>query len=144
MTGAKRLVKGMYGLQYHAEPGLFGLRCEQVRGRYLIHAAGWYNAEGEQLGWGDLAVTDFVRIARELQDHELFVVLSQSRSMYAKSPDYITSKACWLIAPGKIYRIDRHSRKYGADVDEGMAFERISPGVAQSLVERAAALPHGA
>jgi hypothetical protein len=72
-----QLTKGMYGTEFNRTSSLFGLRCGQMsRGQSKItHNSGWYNKSGEKLGWGDLSLKHFKRIADEIAEDELFIVL---------------------------------------------------------------------
>jgi hypothetical protein len=110
-----RLVKGLYGHEFRNESTLFGLRCGQMRADDIIHNGGWYNRQGEKLGWGDLSETDLYRIAAELEPGELFIVLPEGASywdfgvvgkpkangdMQAPGVDYVANNASWVIEPG--------------------------------------------
>jgi hypothetical protein len=105
-----QLTKGMYGSQFQSGRNLFGLRCAQmhVADDRLVHNGGWYNVRGEQLGWGDLAPKDFLRISRELEDGELFIVLSERNAFgnFVTEPGAITGMPEVLpdaLAPGIRY-----------------------------------------
>lgn len=73
----------------------FGLVCGQISVWRLIKNAGWYNAQGEKLGWGDLSCLNTVRIARELQSNEMFVILDEQDSYWrtVKSLGYFGAEA---------------------------------------------------
>lgn len=124
-----RLIKGMYDTEFRSTGTLFGLHCCQMRGgpNGVTHNSGWYNRQGEKLGWGDLDANDFQRISRELQDGEFFVILSESDSFWnfvtrlgaigsmcetrpdvnAPGPDYVAEKALYVIVPGAVYVVDQ-------------------------------------
>lgn len=101
---------------------LFGLRQNQMRMDDFVHNGGWYNSQGEKIGWGDLSPNDIVRLSQELEDGEDFYVLGEQDSYWnfvkwAKtngevsasiSPDatnpgikYVNEKARYLIQRGK-------------------------------------------
>src|SRR6185369_424422 len=83
----------------------------------MIKNAGWYNKAGEKLGWGDLSTDDFFRIRRELEDGEMFIILSERDSFWnfatqpgllghnvvtkpdveAPGVDYVAAKARYII-----------------------------------------------
>jgi hypothetical protein len=116
-----RLTKGMY--EDGSRDGLFGLWLGQLRGDELVHNGGWYNRKGEKLGWGDLSARDLARIAMELKDGELFVILGEQDSYwnFVKKNDfvrgrtevrpevdapgigYVAEKCRYIIAPGVLY-----------------------------------------
>jgi hypothetical protein len=57
--------------------GRFGLSEDQMRAGRFVQNAGWFNQHGQRCGYGDLSVEDMQRIASELEDGEIFVVLSE-------------------------------------------------------------------
>ncbi len=78
----KILVPGIYGTEFEKKMGPFGLRCGQIRSEFWLpaHNSGWYNCQGEKIGWGDLSSDDLKRIAEEIPQGELFIVLSEEYS----------------------------------------------------------------
>jgi hypothetical protein len=77
-----RLILGMYG-----DSRLFDLRTGQMRDglgeeQRLIKNAGWYNADGHKLGWGDIGPQDIKSISSGLDDDEIFVVLTEHASFH--------------------------------------------------------------
>src|SRR3990167_5469139 len=86
------LLPGMYQ-EFSVRPGRFGLRGGQIRGGRdkVIHNGGWYNAQSQKLGYGDLATLDIARIARELEGPELFTVLDEHNSYqrYVKKASHL-------------------------------------------------------
>src|SRR3972149_6912698 len=104
-----RLTKGMYGNEFSPASKLFGLCCGQRRGSDKIgHNSGWYNGEGEKLGWGDLNEKDLKRIAKGLESVELFVVLREVDSFWKFVTQHgIIGSMCVTApthdAPGKEY-----------------------------------------
>lgn len=156
-----QLTKGMYGTQFMAtRGGPFGLECGQMHGlRKITHNSGWYNKLGEKLGWGDLSADDFRRIAAELPEGELFIVLGEHDSfwnfvvrnpgiigsMCATTPtveapgvQYVAEKCCYIIAAGKLYWV--HDRpeylevKDGIATNEGIAFTVIPHDAAKQII----------
>jgi hypothetical protein len=123
-----QLTKNMYGTESRRTGNLFGLACGQMRGRQFVHNGGWYNKAGEKLGWGDLSVDDFMTIALELEEGEVFIVLHERASFWQfvtrpgllgsdaqtavdiNSPglDYVSENAAYIIAPCEIFVVDRH------------------------------------
>ena len=123
----KQLTQGMYGGEFESKPdGLFALRTGQMRSRNkFTHNSGWYNADGEKLGFGDLAVQDFVRIMEGLNEGELFVILGEHDSFWnfvtrlgwtgpeaqvrptAEIPgsEYVAEHAMYIIAKGEVNQI---------------------------------------
>jgi hypothetical protein len=117
-----RLTKGMYGHEFAPRGGLFGLSCGQMRCPDVVHNGGWYNHLGEKLGWGDLSPDDLNRIAAELKDDEVFIILGEYQSHWdfvkqfdsqkrvqraeptAEAPgtDYVADKCFLVITRGRI------------------------------------------
>jgi hypothetical protein len=115
----------MYGHEFKSESDLFGLRCGQMRGHDFTHNSGWYNREGEKLGWGDLSLEDFQHISDGLDENELFIVLSESDSFWnfvtrpgligsisevnpdvnAPGKEYVAEHCMYIIAKGKVYTV---------------------------------------
>lgn len=117
-----QLTKGMYGHEFNPTGEMFGLRCGQMRGgdTRMTRNSGWYNKAGEKLGFGDLSAKDFQRIASELEDGELFVILGEQDSFWnfvgsmaetkpmveAPGVDYVAEHAIYVIARNQLYRVD--------------------------------------
>ena len=124
-----QLTQGMFGTEFRKRPetALFGLHCGQIRGREFVHNGGWYNRAGEKLGWGDLSLVDFQKIAEGLEEGELFIILAESDSFWnfverpgiigsmavvkptadAPGVDYVAEKAMYIIGFMELYVIDR-------------------------------------
>lgn len=112
----------------------FGLREAQMRvsSEKCAHNAGWYNAAGERLGWGDLSFADLAAIAAGLEEGDVFIVLPEVQAHFAfvfprrfrwvgrrrtadaPGPAYVRRHAQYAVVKGRPYAIDRH-----ADVPEG-------------------------
>ena len=79
------LTKGMFGSEFSSKAA-YGLRCGQMNNGRRGHNAGWYNARGEKLGWGDLSQEDVDRLMAILPEGELFITLPESASFW----DFVT------------------------------------------------------
>lgn len=99
---------------------LFGLHCGQLRARELVHNCGWYNQHGHKLGFGDLNLADFQRIAAEMPPGEIFLVLPEGASFWDyfygdmhdnPGADYVAGHAVFAVTEGKIYRVIDHEPK---------------------------------
>jgi hypothetical protein len=104
------LIKNMYGTEFYPESFCMGLRCGQIKYRNkYAHNSGWYNREGDKLGWGDLDAEDFKRIQASLEDNELFLVLGEGDSFWnfvTQNPGIIGSLCkteATVEAPGRVY-----------------------------------------
>lgn len=124
----QQLTKGMYGHEFKPSSDLFGLRCGQIRDEGFVHNGGWYNKQGEKLGWGDLSRADFLRISNKVADGELFIILRESDSFWkfvtrpgiigsmatvkpdveAPGVDYVAEKCRYIIARHQLYHVDRY------------------------------------
>lgn len=146
-----RLVKELYG---DDSSNLFGLYCGQMRGNDFVHNGGWYNTQGEKLGWGDLSPADIQRIMSELQEGEFFIVLGETDSFWqfvekpgiigsmsqtkpevnAPGVDYVLEHCMFVLAPGKFYYIDHHNKTPREPFTrDGLLFEPITPQKAREL-----------
>jgi len=95
-----------------------------------FHNAGWYNSNGNKLGWGDLSHGDLDKILKALQPGELFIILHEQDSFWnfvtaigpigsmckVKSEeqkpalDYLAEHAACIVGNGQIRHIDRYSK----------------------------------
>jgi hypothetical protein len=77
------LTKGMFGTET-APIEVFGVFCGQMRSgeHKLCHNAGWYNRDGEKLGWGDLSTEDFRAIMGGIGPYQFFVMLPEQKSFF--------------------------------------------------------------
>lgn len=148
-----RLKKGMYE---NPRECLFGLRNEQLCGRDVRVAknSGWYNKRGEKLGWGDLSAEHVRRIASELNDGELFIVLSETDSywnfvkfdnmakkenpkMFAPGIDYVAEHAMYVIVRNDMYQVDRYNNSKEKTVEwRGLKFKVINPQAVKNLMTK--------
>jgi len=122
-----RLVKGMYG-GFKDASDLFGIREGRCLSDDYCHNAGWYNKAGEKLGWGDLRLDDMQRIACNLEEGELFIILGEQDSFWKHveridgpasmgmvkvdkeaemdpGKEHVIKTARFAIAPGKVYAL---------------------------------------
>lgn len=153
-----QLTKGMYGHEFHPTGDLFGLRCGQMCGSSTRMAknAGWYNKSGEKLGFGDLSAADFQRISSELENGELFIVLSEQNSFWnfvtrpgiigaqaetkpdveAPGMEYVAEHCRYILAKGSAYAIVDFDdlRKEAVEVRNGVAFHVLLREEAKQLV----------
>lgn len=121
-----RLSKGCFGHQFQTTtfPGFEFLRCGQIRQKeHFGHNAGWYNKNGEKIGWGDLDVNDVQHLMKTLHDGELFITLGEHDSFWnfvtsfgmigsmcstdqkEQEPgiDYVAEKSRYIIAPNEMF-----------------------------------------
>ncbi len=154
----QRLTQGVYGNEFNQSGALiFGLHCGQIRGNDIVHNGGWYNSRGEKLGWGDLSAEDLVRIATELADHEVFVILPERASFWnfvqhnpgplgsnavtdvteqAPGVDYIAQECLYLIKQGVIYAVARHmSDTTGNFSHRGVTMTRLAPELVLPMLQ---------
>jgi len=80
----------------------------------VAHNGGWYNKEGEKIGWGDLSFVDAVKVAQELDEGEMFIVMLEHDSFwrFARQIMFIGAEcktAPTAEAPGKEY-VALHAR----------------------------------
>jgi hypothetical protein len=122
------LEKGMYNYKgggSYGSSSRFGLRCGQMRPRdtKVGHNNGWYNQNGEKLGWGDLSKEDLINIAKGLEEDEVFITLGEQDSYWyvdnkekEMNPgrDYVIEKARHIIRPNLI----EHANCYKERDDE--------------------------
>ena len=115
---AKLLTKCVYGFETNNKKTPFNFLNEQRRVDSIIDNAGWFNADGERLGSGDLSIKDMEKISKTIPMAEAFFVLTEANSGWdlpkeldraAPGRDYIIENASWIIGRdlkgGFIYRI---------------------------------------
>lgn len=112
---------GLSRQERQARSEALGLRDSQMRvsGVKLIHNAGWYNADGVKLGFGDLSAADLVQVAAALPEGTAFVALPERASYWdfaapnesglqfspreaAPGRDYVTEHAVVAVLPGRV------------------------------------------
>lgn len=97
------LTKGMYA-DYTCNR--FGITYNQMRANPVLANAGWFNLQGQKLGFGDLTMKDLENIANDLDFNELFFVLSEGDSTWNMPSDlnqnepginYVMEHAQWVV-----------------------------------------------
>ncbi|MCK9351946.1 MAG: hypothetical protein WCT49_01465 [Candidatus Paceibacterota bacterium] len=150
-----QLTKGMYGSEFHHLSELFGIHCGQMRcDKKITHNSGWYNRNGEKLGWGDLDALDFQRISEEIEEGETFIVLSEQdsfRNFVKRSGvigsivtvddaeqcpgiEYMAEKALYVITRGKLYKTNRYDSGNKVYLQYGVSFELVALGEMKKLI----------
>jgi len=145
-----KLEKGMFGHEFAGVKTPFKIVCGQMRGGKgkITHNSGWYNSDGEKLGWGDLSDADFKNIRSSLETGQRFVVLSEQDSYWnfvkfsgtiesmssqvaptEASPgrEYLAEHARFVITSEEFYYVDQ----YGHRKEESLAFGSVSCKVLQ-------------
>ena len=118
----------------------FGLHAGQIRSvnysncrecgidEKLVHNGGWYNREGEKIGWGDLSLGDMENVRRHLEPKGAFIVLSETDSSENEGSELSDAlgKCLWLIVPGAIYEVsDYATRRVPVEIG-GISYVTIS------------------
>ena len=141
---AVKLTQGMFGHEFSSVKTPFNIVCGQMRGGSgkITHNSGWYNTDGEKLGWGDLSDSDFKNIRAQLEPGQKFVVLSERDSFwnFVKVPgmigsmcgvdpaeahpgrEYLLEHAKFVITPSAFYWVD----EYGSRQEESTSFGKVS------------------
>jgi hypothetical protein len=113
MTG--QLTENMYYPRYLGQQSsvLFGLRDSQMPLDAATHNSGWFNKAGRYLGHGDLTLENLRVIAEGLEAGEVFVVLSEYKTLgldqhpspgpYNHDLPYIAKYAMFVIVQGQVY-----------------------------------------
>jgi len=149
------LTQAMYGTEFNPTSRLFGLRCGQMRSTSkLVHNGGWYNRQGEKLGWGDLSTTDFLNIQAGLPELELWVVIDEGASFWkfvtnvgvigamcstvhtvsAPGVDYVAEHCSFIVCSMELYHLVNDSRSKEFWDHEGLRFKRIDHQQAKNLL----------
>lgn len=148
------LVPGVYGTELNRLDGPFGLQIGQMRGRRIVKNAGWYNADGQKIGWGDIGADDLRRIAAEIPGEEMFIVLRQedahwrfhqdqplvhqSTHLTEEFPgrDYVAKNARYIVTSGACFSVDERRFRDGEEIDrfEGVEFLVIGWDLAQAKI----------
>ena len=76
-----QLTKGMFGTELNPVEH-FGLSCGLMysSNTSIGHNAGWFNRDGERLGWGDISNWHVRRIQDQLEPTQFFIVLPEAKS----------------------------------------------------------------
>lgn len=99
-----QLTQGMYSSY---DCNLFNLQYGQTRLDEVVRNASWYNAQGEKLGYGDINMDDLDHIFAQLQENDVFIILSEANSnwnmpanldRFKPGAEYVMNHAAWVIA----------------------------------------------
>jgi len=113
-----KLSKEMFGREFSPnQNNPFGLHTGQMRAGSFIHNGGWYNANGEKLGWGDLSIKDVKEIKNNLETKQVFIVLGEHESFWnfvTYNPGVIgamceTAPDASAPGPGYVYKHMRYA-----------------------------------
>ena len=105
------------------------------------HNAGWYNANGEKIGWGDLSTSDLKRLIKGMPEGDYMLTMFEGDSFWnfvkpetlnpvsgdhcETTPDennpglrYLADKAFMLIERGQVWRCQKYdTHKHGDEYD---------------------------
>lgn len=106
------LTPGIYGKSGQAKLGPFELRCGQAMPKRFCHNHGWYNKQGEPLGWGDLTVKQLEVISDGLEEDEIFVTISEgdtweNEEQRVLTLDQLTEFAVLVVIQHHVYRVNQ-------------------------------------
>ena len=91
--------------------------------RSIVHNGGWYNQNGDRVGWGDLSPQDLKKVSEVLDAGEVFVVLREMDAywdlpsrlgrgrMDDPGKEYLVEYACFAVVKDCIYVVDRDDGK---------------------------------
>jgi hypothetical protein len=122
ITTPIKLTKGIYGYETDRTKTPFGLLNGQVLADGIIDNAGWFNSNGEKLGYGDLSLESLRDIQKTIPKDEAFFVLSEYNTMWA------IPKELDQTAPGKNYVVENCSWVVCADIVIRVAAVKTSIG----------------
>lgn len=96
---------------------IFDLKIGQIcqdKAKKVTHRSRWYTEYGERVGYGDLSIDDFRKIASKLNSKKLFIVLPESSSEWddtsVKSVDHLAQHALYVITSSTMLSVERHPR----------------------------------
>jgi hypothetical protein len=132
-----QLTQGVYGNERNPVIGPFGLHWGQTRRgcKLKMKNALWYNRIGEMIGAGDLSTKDFQRVAKELDDGELFFVVHDTKDgrplvlrAYPPGPSadharYVAENCRYVIAKDRVYWVvekEYFVKTFGMRVRDGV------------------------
>lgn len=136
-----RLQKLMYGIETDPKKSLFNIINGQIRPNSILNNAGWFNKDGDRLGYGDISYTDISSISKGLEKGEEFIILSEADTSWnvpAKSNttspgrDYVVKHAAWFIFNSgngvKIFKpsIDYKDKSPETLTTKGISYTKIS------------------
>lgn len=103
----------------------FGLSYGQIKSDAILHNAGWFNNQGEKLGYGDISYNDIENIQKDLFDDECFILLSENATSWSipselnrmePGIDYVKNNASWFIT--KHYGVFKVVESYSGLITE--------------------------
>jgi hypothetical protein len=130
----------MFKVLPDADDRPFGMQYGQIQCRpeKITHNSGWYNGAGEELGFGDLSDENALTLCRELEDGDLFVVLSEedtARYTTTPGPEYVADRCMMVIALGRMFKVDCYGEMPPGKRALGRAiFETITKEEARALI----------
>lgn len=94
---------------WHSREGTdaFGIEDDQICTGF-VQTCGWYNGNGEMIGFGDLSPQNFCRLATELDPDELFIVLREEKAIAGRErpgQDYVAEHCRYIIRRGAMYLV---------------------------------------
>ena len=132
---------------------ILGLESGQKRSDALVQNAGWYNGNGQTLGFGDLDAGDIQKISRAVAEDDCFIVLTEAdwlmnavgnkkdgsiESILSNSDKAAVLKKAWLIiAKDQLYIVDNFGN-YGASLVEiqGLRFTVVKKALEATILIR--------
>lgn len=114
-----RLIGDMYESTAQPISSLFDLVCAQQHhpSEAVIHNAIWYNQDGERLGRGDLDGNDFRRIASDLENDEMFIILPPMPGSSVRGLEDVIKYAKYVILPDAIHYVHTFVENPGEVID---------------------------
>ena len=138
MTASTNITCTTTGIDRTAQLARFGLHDGQFGRNLISHNAGWYNADGVKIGFGDLAHDDVSRIIAALKDDEMFVTLGESDSFWEYATNdfgdgdimnpgrrYIAEHCRFIVTNNGCSIASDYSRTYEVIEVDGITFEVI-------------------
>ena len=151
-----QLTKGLFDNEFELTSGPFGLHNGQMRGGSdkITHNSGWYNKLGEKLGFGDLSGRDFRRIAKNIDEGEVFIVFGEQDSFWhfvtdigiigsackpkpevsAPGIDYVIEHARYVVVRNHLFRVRQLGDTMDNQVISGAEFETIDRASIKTVV----------
>jgi hypothetical protein len=138
------LTKYIFGNQIDPKKTPFGLLSGQVRHNAIITSAGWYNYNGQKLGYGDLSLQDMEKISLNISKLEIFFALTEGDSFWnipkeinSTEPglDYIANNAAWIITKSLIIRSRPEIIKSEKTIQDGISYMRIPRGNIKEILQ---------
>jgi hypothetical protein len=134
----------------HGNP--FFIKSGQLRVTEYRHNVGWYNKEGEKLGWGDLSRRDVTCISERI-GNDVFIIISEQASFWnfvtkigntgddsevstdERNPGipYVIENCDMIIKKNTVYRVTGVITEPRVD-EFGTQWENISRGQVESII----------